>query len=151
VKTLLDGQTREELRIRIGSLTPNDRARWGKMSVAQMVCHLSDAYLCPLGQKQASSASGFFQRTVMKFAALKVPLPWPKGIQTRPEMEQGKGGTPPAEFARDRDTLLRVLDQFVDGLPQPPIDHPIFGPMTREDWGRWGYLHADHHLRQFGR
>ena len=29
--------------------------------------------------------------------------------------------------------------------------HPMFGPMTAADWMRWGYLHADHHLRQFGR
>jgi hypothetical protein len=27
--------------------------------------------------------------------------------------------------------------------------HPVFGPMTRVDWLRWGYLHVDHHLRQF--
>jgi Protein of unknown function (DUF1569) len=31
------------------------------------------------------------------------------------------------------------------------LPHPIFGPMTAKDWMRWGYLHADHHLRQFGR
>jgi len=29
--------------------------------------------------------------------------------------------------------------------------HPIFGAMKPWDWMRWGYLHADHHLRQFGR
>jgi hypothetical protein len=29
--------------------------------------------------------------------------------------------------------------------------HPMFGGMTAKDWMRWGYLHADHHLRQFGR
>jgi hypothetical protein len=28
--------------------------------------------------------------------------------------------------------------------------HPIFGRMSRAAWLRWGYLHADHHLRQFG-
>jgi hypothetical protein len=28
--------------------------------------------------------------------------------------------------------------------------HPMFGVMTVGDWRRWGYLHADHHLRQFG-
>ena len=28
--------------------------------------------------------------------------------------------------------------------------HPVFGPMTRGAWLRWGYLHTDHHLRQFG-
>ena len=29
--------------------------------------------------------------------------------------------------------------------------HAIFGAMTASDWMRWGFLHADHHLRQFGR
>jgi hypothetical protein len=28
--------------------------------------------------------------------------------------------------------------------------HPIFGAMAKEEWHRWGYLHLDHHLRQFG-
>jgi uncharacterized protein DUF1569 len=28
--------------------------------------------------------------------------------------------------------------------------HPIFGPMSESAWLRWAYLHADHHLRQFG-
>jgi hypothetical protein len=28
--------------------------------------------------------------------------------------------------------------------------HPIFGVMTEQEWLRWGYLHMDHHLRQFG-
>jgi hypothetical protein len=31
------------------------------------------------------------------------------------------------------------------------MPHSIFGSMTNQDWMRWGYLHADHHLRQFGR
>jgi hypothetical protein len=26
----------------------------------------------------------------------------------------------------------------------------MFGSMQRTDWLRWGWLHADHHLRQFG-
>ena len=28
--------------------------------------------------------------------------------------------------------------------------HPTFGELTRWEWIRWGYLHADHHFRQFG-
>jgi len=28
--------------------------------------------------------------------------------------------------------------------------HPLFGPMSETQWLRWGYLHVDHHLRQFG-
>lgn len=28
--------------------------------------------------------------------------------------------------------------------------HYMVGPMSRKDWRRWAYKHADHHLRQFG-
>jgi hypothetical protein len=120
------------------------------MSAHQMVCHLCDAYRCPLGEKSASPATGFLQRTVMKWIALQLPLKWPYGVATRPEMEQGVGGTPPAEFERDRADLLSIVRRFCDTaeLSEP---HPFFGPMSRQEWLRWGYLHADHHLRQFGR
>ena len=28
--------------------------------------------------------------------------------------------------------------------------HPHFGEMSEREWNRLAYLHADHHLRQFG-
>lgn len=141
---------RESILRRIASLAPADGRRWGKMSAHQMVCHLCDAYRLRLGEKTASPATGFLQRTVMKWIALRLPLKWPKGVATRPEMEQGVGGTPPVEFERDRAELLALVQRFCGtaALSEP---HPFFGPMSRQEWLRWGYLHADHHLRQFGR
>ncbi|HXX18385.1 MAG TPA: DUF1569 domain-containing protein [Candidatus Acidoferrum sp.] len=136
---------------RISALTPTDQRRWGRMSVGQMVCHLCDAYRSALGEKAVSPATGFFQRTIMKWLALRVPLTWPKGVRTRPEVEQGVGGTAPVEFERDRATLIFVFDRFCEPSADLAPTHPFFGPMTRQDWLRWGYLHADHHLRQFGR
>jgi len=120
------------------------------MSAHQMVCHLCDAYRLPLGEKTASPATGFLQRTIVKFIALRLPLKWPKGVATRPEMEQGVGGTPPAEFGRDRAELLALVRRFC-GPTALSAPHPFFGVMSRQEWLRWGYLHADHHLRQFGR
>lgn len=115
-----------------------------------MVCHLCDAYRLPLGEKTASPATGFLQRTIVKWIVLQLPLKWPKGVATRPEMEQGVGGTPPAEFERDRAGLLSIVRRFCDtAVPAEP--HPFFGTLSRQEWLRWGYLHADHHLRQFGR
>ena len=151
MKTLSNNSDRQEIETRIERLSPTDVAHWGKMSVHQMVCHLNDSYLYALGEKQASFQSGLFQRTVMKWFALEVPLRWPRGVPTRPEMEQGKGGTKPVEFSQDRAALAASLNRFCDQLPQPALQHPTFGPMTPADWLRWGYLHADHHLRQFGR
>ncbi len=70
---------------------------------------------------------------------------------TRPEMAQDQGGTPPGAFERDRVLLLSTIDRFT--APGRDFDwhpHPLFGSMRESDWMRWGYLHADHHLRQFG-
>ena len=84
----------------------------------------------------------------MKWAALRSPMPWPHGVKTRPEIEQGLGGTAPADWDRDRARLLQSLAEFAEcrtfGV------HPIFGSMSQDDWLIWGYRHVDHHLRQFG-
>lgn len=151
MKTLNNAFDRQEILRRIDSLSAADRARWGKMSVHQMVCHLTDSYLCGLGKKKASPSTGLLQRTVFKWVALRTPMHWPKGVPTRPEMEQGKGGTSPVDLDSDRAALVAVLHEFSDHLHQPSVDHPIFGAMTAIEWWRWGYLHADHHLRQFGK
>ena len=151
MKTLATVADRQEILSRISSLSDIDERRWGKMTVHQMLCHLNDSYGIGLGEKIASPASGFLQRTLLKWIALESSLRWGKGFPTRPEVEQGKGGSVPIEFRRDREFLVTTVVRFCDHLPDPPHSHPIFGPMSRQDWWRWGYLHADHHLRQFGR
>jgi hypothetical protein len=120
------------------------------MSAHQMVCHLSDAFLVALGEKRASRSINAFTRTVVKWIAL-APLPWPPGIPTRPEIDQCRGaGTKPADFGADVAGLDALMERFAshESLEREP--HPLFGPMTRADWLRWGYRHVDHHLRQFG-
>jgi len=151
MRTLESTADRQSIETRFATLTPADQRRWGKMSAHEMICHLKDSYQLAIGEKTASSATGFLQRTLVKWLALNTPLPWPKGLPTRPEMEQQVGGTPPAEFDADRRSLLAVLDRFCGNRMDVSIPHPIFGRLTRAEWLRWGYLHADHHLRQFGR
>jgi hypothetical protein len=116
-----------------------------------MICHLADSFRAVSGEKAVSPAKGIPLRGFVKWFALYVPLPWPHGVKTRPEMDQSQGGTPPGDFAADLLELRRLVDK-VTGNPrqfewQP---HPIFHSMTEQDWMRWGYLHMDHHLRQFG-
>ena len=151
LKTLGHAGDRANIAQRLALLSPEDTARWGYMSVHQMVCHMNDSYQYALGKKVASPATGFVQRTVLKWCALHVPTRWPHGVPTRPEIEQGKGGSRPIDFAQDVASLLATFRTFCDDLPSPCLEHPIFGKMTTADWMRWGYLHADHHLRQFGR
>jgi Protein of unknown function (DUF1569) len=151
MKTLSNSDDRQEIFRRIAQLSSEDQAQWGQMSVHQTLCHLRDSYCVALGEKTASPASSFLQRTLAKWISLWVPVHWMKGYPTRPEIEQGKGGSAPTEFVSDLNGLQTVLSRFCDSLPLPCALHPVFGSMKAHEWLRWGYLHADHHLRQFGR
>ena len=133
---------------RLDRLDPNVRPKWGRMTAHQMICHLSDSFQVGLGERQASPAPVPIPRGVYKWIALRTPFRWPRGVPTRPEVEQGVGGTPPGEWGQDlarlRETVLTFASRCRAG------EHPIFGRMTVEDWQIWGYRHLDHHLRQFG-
>jgi hypothetical protein len=151
VKTLADPLDKQNVLARLAKVQPDSRANWGRMSAHQMLCHLSDSFLAVMGQKHVSPATGVLQRSVVKWVALYAPIPWPKGLPTRPEMDQLIGGTPPSVFETDRERLLALIERFTNSDRDFQwSSHPIFGKMPDPDWFRWGYLHIDHHLRQFG-
>jgi len=151
MKNLADPAVQASILERIRALRPGSKARWGRMSAHQMMCHLVDSYRVPMGEKSASAATGVLQRTLVKWAALYVPLHWPKGVPTRPEIKQGVGGTPPSDFERDRQQLIELIRRFSELRRDFEWRaHPGFGVMRDGEWQRWGYLHADYHLRQFG-
>lgn len=151
MKTFSNNEDKAEIFDRLHRLRPDSPRQWGKMTAHQAICHLNDSFKCKFGERNSTQASNLFTKTFMKWFALKVPLPWPHGVKTMPENDQQIGGTPPAEFERDRRELETMIERFC----QPSKDlalqpHPYFGQMTEAEWMRWGYLHCDHHLRQFG-
>jgi hypothetical protein len=129
---------------------PESRPLWGRMSAHQMICHLADSFRAALGEKKVSPATGLLQRTAMKWVALYVPIRWPKGVPTMPEVEQGVGGTAPVEFECDRAGLVRLTERFCVAGACGAFFHPVFGKLSEDERQRWAYLHMDHHLRQFG-
>jgi Protein of unknown function (DUF1569) len=151
MKTLARDDNTAEILERLRDLRPDSARKWGRMSVHQMVCHLKDCCLMATGEKQVRDASKPIQRTVIKWIALYSPLPWPRGIQTRPEVDQEGSGSCPVDFSSDVadvESLLRAIAGSRTRNEWPV--HPIFGRMSRKAWLRWAYLHTDHHLRQFG-
>ncbi len=144
-----DRDTREVLE-RLESVRPDSQRRWGKMSAHQMICHLTDACRMALGEITVSDSTSLVQRTVVKWIALRAPMKWPPGILTRPEIDQQKSGTCPKDFETDLAEALRLTAALARRRQATWPSHPIFGPMTESEWLRWGYLHTDHHLRQFG-
>lgn len=152
MKSLSDAACRQDLITRIQQLRPETPRLWGKMTAPQMICHLNDAFLGIIGEKAVSGPGGFSIWPVLKYVALYSPMKWPHGVPTMPEVDQlGGGGTPPVEFESDLRALLGTMDRFT----RRPRDfefrpHPLFKVMSEGQWMRWGYLHVDHHLRQFG-
>jgi Protein of unknown function (DUF1569) len=121
------------------------------MTPTEMICHLSDAFRVGMGEKLANPVSNAFSRSGMKWIALWAPITWPHGVQTVSECKAGAGGTPPSEFESDLGELKKAFERFTH-LPRDHElhEHPIFGRLSEKEWLRWGYLHMDHHLRQFG-
>ncbi len=135
---------------RLETLGSSDVARWGKMTAPEVVCHLRESFHMASGQRSAAPIPGPLPGPVIKFLALRVPKRWPKGVPTVPELQVGGERMKVGEFAADKSGLMVAYGEFLRRQGNRSA-HPIFGRMSPGDWMRWGYLHTDHHLRQFGR
>lgn len=150
--TLTKAEDLEKMRRRIESITPDSQRQWGKMTVNQVLTHLTDQFRMALGELETEDVSNFFSRNFLKHLVL-TGIPIPKGkVPTLPELDHAQsGGTPPTDFASDKATLLTYLDR----VSSQPADgdwgfHGKFGQMSRKQWLKMGYDHLDHHLNQFG-
>jgi hypothetical protein len=151
MKTLARPADKAEILLRLLNLRPESPRGWGRMSAHQMVCHLADSLRMAAGDKAVSPIRLPLPKTLLKWVCLYLPLRWPAGIRTSPELDQEGGGTRPAEFAADLERVAGLLE--VVSAPANVLHerlHPVFGRMSNAAWLRWGYLHMDHHLRQFG-
>jgi hypothetical protein len=90
------------------------------------------------------------RRTLFKLIALYSPTRWPAGITTTAAVDPRRNGSRPGEFELDRSRAINGLRALAQAPPgELPVSHPLLGPMSHWEWKRWGYLHTDHHLRQF--
>lgn len=106
-------------------------------------------FASPSGERSARHVSNPVTHTLIRWIALYSPLPWPKGAQSAPELDQKQAGTPPGNFAADVQALSTLLERAASSYGGVPA-HPYFGKLSSAEWGRLHYRHANHHLRQFG-
>lgn len=151
MNSILQEHTYMEIEKRIQKLTQQSKRRWGKMSVEQMLAHCSDQIRLALSQKQPHETPVFFNRNVMKYFGLWLPRIPLRNLKAPVDMNQKFYGTPSADFGTEQHHLLELINMFrklnEDVILQP---HPMYGKLNRNQWGRFMYVHLDHHLRQFG-
>jgi hypothetical protein len=150
MKSLAHLADRQAIRRRLLALAEADQGLWGVLTAGEVVCHLRGAFRMAMSDAAVVYEKRPIPPKVMKAIALYAPAPWPKNFPTIPSLKIGTPVMQTGRFAADQASLLEAYDGFCE-VSSHTHDHAYFHAMTHADWMRWGYLHTDHHLRQFGR
>ncbi len=152
MRNIANPSDREALIRRLERLTPTTPTRWGIMTATQMLQHVVLAYRMSLDELATSEAvSRKFDSPLYRFAALSLPIPWPKGVAAPRELDFTITPPLPAEFSQEHRNLVGLIHRAGEtALPGLRSVHPIFGRLSYKQWMRWCFRHTDHHLRQFG-
>ena len=132
---------------RVRSLSDSSTARWGRMSVTEMLQHLRLSARMTVGELEVASANKrAFQVFPLKHLILYM-FPFPKGAPTAPELRPVDS----VAFEEERAGVLTLLEQIGAGPREGAgPEHPLFGPLSWREWGAVTYKHVNHHLKQFG-
>jgi hypothetical protein len=129
------------------NLKPGAQRQWGKMNVIQMLNHLKVSTGSGIKIYNLKDESSFLWRVILKFLVMRVLKRLPKNARS-PEgfkIEMNRA----LDFNNEKQQVLNVLKKAYSATSET-YPHPLFGNMSREEWGRLVYRHFDHHLRQFG-
>jgi hypothetical protein len=144
-RSLTETDALKAILARLERLSPNSKPLWGAFDAPHMVCHLGDSLRIALGELPAAPKHTWFSRTLGKFVVVHTGFEAPRGkVQTAPEMLTSN----PSSWQTDVETCKQLAVRVGSGAAS--AEHPAFGRLTPEEWGKMSWKHMDHHLRQFG-
>lgn len=148
MKNISEPTVLQEVFQRLDALEYETPQLWGTMTAPQMLLHCSKQIGLGTGEVRSKK---LYPAPIQWLIKLTVGflIPWAKNLPTAPAMVSTKEDG--LEFQTELAALKHSINDFV-ALPDNAslAGHPIFGSMTKEEWGRIIYKHIDHHLRQFG-
>ena len=146
MKSLFTPETYQETIERINTLNPNAEAKWGKMTVSQMVHHCQ-APLNIMLQKEDYGLKPFWLVTLFFKKSLYNDKPWRKNLPTAKQLKVETD----KDFDAEKSQLLSLVQEAHEQKDKTDWQpHPSFGKFTAQQWGQLQYKHLDHHLKQFG-
>ena len=148
-ENFLDPEANKALVSRLFRLMPDAAPRWGRMTAGQMLVHCADQLRISRGEKPVTSVRlpGFL-KPLVKWLVIKRMKGFKPNMKTLPKMDAQRGMTPQVSFAADHATLLALVAPA--GYGPHGVAHPVFGHLSRQEFGEVTWQHLDHHLRQFG-
>lgn len=146
MKTLFHETTAVEIKQRFEKLSDKTTSEWGKMNAAQMLAHCTATMQMPVGDIQIKKSPLSLIGWMFK-GLFRNEKPFGKNSPTAPEfiMKDSR------DFEVEKQRFLEAFQKLAKGPDAVKcFQHPFFGKMTCDDWGRLMYKHMDHHFRQFG-
>ncbi len=149
-ENIFDDNTYQTILKRIQSLAEHDQAKWGSMSVSQMLEHCSIQLKVALEKIPLYQYEGSFilRTSIGRWLGLYAAR-WPKGIATPNAMNVVKNNLSIENYTASKSQLITLLLDTQNKNHFGP--HPFFGELNKKDWGRLIWKHLDHHLKQFGK
>lgn len=138
---------RNQLFRRLEHITADIASDSGLITGHHTVLHLARELDSILASDDTSPAGSVWSRSIGRWWVLNF-APWPEK-QPRDAAELAKFSPPPVEgqFGRDFDALIERIRQFDARASNGGLGpHPRFGRLSRDDWGKYLYLHVDWHL-----
>jgi hypothetical protein len=133
---------------RIDKLSPESRAQWGKMNVAQMLAHCNVAMETAIGRHNVPRVfAGYVIGSLIKKVVLN-EKPFRKNSPTDKSYIMPET----VNFEENKAKLKASIQEFFEGgaAKCTTHPHPFFGSYSPEQWAILQWKHTDHHLRQFG-
>ena len=148
MKSIFDTETREEVINRINTLETVSKARWGKMTVAQMVrhCSLCEEYYLGNIKVKRSFLGRLFGKNAIGGILKDDHSTIAKNAPTSPVFQVPNNVTDLESEKQKWKSLIEGYSTFNSNV----FVHWFFGNMTKDQLGQFIYKHCDHHLRQFG-
>ena len=149
MKNIFDAEVTSELISRVNLLTPETAAKWGKMTVDQMLAHCCVAYDMAFTDKypKPNPLMRFLLKVFVKKGVVN-EVPYKKNIPTAPAFKIADRKNFNAEKLRLINNLKHTLELGRDHFEGK--ESLSFGAMTAKEWNNLFYKHIDHHLKQFG-
>jgi hypothetical protein len=143
--SLIEPDVKAKILGRIKNLKAGSPPLWGKMTVAQMCAHCNAQMRVALGiDKLKPNWIGKLFGSWMKKMVLS-EKPYSHSLPTAPALRVSHE----PEFESVRQGMIQLVEKFTsDTIMKDP--HPVFGPMSIDEWSRSTWKHLDHHLKQFG-
>ena len=149
MKNVFNANDVAEIITRIEKLTPETKATWGKMSVAQMLAHCNVSY--EMIYENIHAKPNPILKLILKLfikGSVVGDKPYKQSLKTAPAFII-KGSK---DFELEKSRLITYITRTQE-LGEDYFDNKeshSFGQLTKNEWNNMLYKHLDHHLSQFG-